>query len=185
MGGRAMKVMVANTWPGIPGATAVADAWQQVVQRPWGRLRVDPNPSEAQLKALWQQISEWAGEKDPLLVLPGSVADPLGPGQTWADLAHAWGFSLLLTLQREAALSQAAAFAALLRQAKACGLGWVLIGSLPETGDPQALAELDAALIPRLEAQVGMPVLGRMALDGQILWDPDALLLCNAAQPRN
>lgn len=180
-----MKVMVANTWPGIPGATAVADAWQQVVQRPWGRLRVDPNPSEAQLKALWQQISEWAGEKDPLLVLPGSVADPLGPGQTWADLAHAWGLSLLLTLQREAALSQGAAFAALLRQAKARGLGWVLIGSLTETGDPQALEKLDATLIPRLEAQVGMPVLGRMALDGQILWDPDALLLCNAAQPRN
>jgi hypothetical protein len=61
----------------------------------------------------------------------------------------------------------------------------VLIGSLTETGDPQALEKLDATLIPRLEAQVGMPVLGRMALDGQILWDPDALLLCNAAQPRN
>ena len=168
-----MRVMVADTWPGIPGAAAVASAWQEATQSPWGRLRVDPNPSEAQLKALWQQICEWA--TDPLLVLPGSVADPLGPGQTWADLAHAWGFSLLLTLQRKAALSQAAAFAALLRQAKARSLGWVLVGSLPETEDPQALEELDATLIPRLEAQVGIPVLGRMALDGQILWDTDSL----------
>ncbi len=168
-----MRVMVADTWPGIPGAAAVASAWQEVTQSPWGRLRVDPNPSEAQLKALWQQICEWA--TDPLLVLPGSVADPLGPGQTWADLARAWGFSLLLTLRREAALSQAAAFAALLRQAKARSLGWVLVGSLPETEDPQALEELDATLIPRLEAQVGIPVLGRMALDGQILWDTDSL----------
>ncbi|MFS8823537.1 hypothetical protein [Synechococcus sp. W60.2] len=134
---------------------------------------MDPNPSEAQLKALWQQIGERA--TNPLLVLPGSVADPLEPGQAWADLAHAWGFSLLLTLRREAALSQATAFAALMRQAKVRNLGWVLVGSLPETEDPQALEELDAALIPRLEAQVGMPVQGRMALDGQILWDTDSL----------
>lgn len=170
-----MRVMVADTWPAIPGAAAVASAWKEVTQNPWGRLRVDSNPSEAQLKALWQQICEWAGEKDPLLVLPGSVADPLGPGQTWADLAHAWGFSLLLTLQRKAALSQATVFAALMRQAKARSLGWVLVGSLPETEDPQALEELDATLIPHLEAQVGIPVLGRMALDGQILWDTDFL----------
>ncbi|PIK87348.1 hypothetical protein SYN63AY4M2_01385 [Synechococcus sp. 63AY4M2] len=29
-----MRVMVADTWTGIPGAAAVASAWQEVVQRP-------------------------------------------------------------------------------------------------------------------------------------------------------
>ncbi len=170
-----MRVMVADTWLGIPAAAEVASAWQQVVQRSYGRLTIDPTPSEAQLKALWQQISAWSGEKEPLLVLPGSIADPLASGQTWADLAQAWDFTLLLTLPREAALSQAAAFAALLHQAKARCLGWVLLGSPPETEDPRSLEELDSTLATRLEAQVGMPVLGRMRLDGQIFWDMDSL----------
>ncbi|MEN9224119.1 MAG: hypothetical protein Q6L60_08350 [Thermostichus sp. HHBFW_bins_43] len=188
-----MRVMVAGTWvgPGIPAATAVASAWQQVMPRPYSLLAVDSTPSEAQLKTLWQQISAWEGEKmgqelvhkQPLLVLAGSLAEPIGPGQTWADLAKAWGFTLLLTVPRGGALSQATAFAALLRQAKAHCLGWVLLGSPPEScgpepgspWDPQMLAELDSTLAANLEAQLGLPVLGRMTLEGEILWDTDFL----------
>ncbi|MFS8860657.1 hypothetical protein [Synechococcus sp. H60.4] len=159
-----MRVMVADTWPGIPAAAAVAEAWQEAVERPWGLLRVDPSPSEAQLKVLWQQIADWEGERDPLLVVPGTLADPIGPGQTWADLAAAWGFKVLLTLPQEAALSQGAAFAALLHQAKTHCLGWVLL----ESASGSSLEE--PPLVWQLQAQLGIPVLGRKTAAGQISW---------------
>ncbi len=174
-----MRVMVANTWPGLPVAM-VAEAWQQAVPRPWGLLEVDPNPSEAQLRTLWQQIVAWEGEKDPLLVVPGSLADPIGPGQTWADLAHAWGFDVLLTLPQEAALSQGAAFAALLRQAKTYCLGWVVL----ESGSGFSLEE-EPALIWQLQAHLGIPVLGRKTAAGQTFWTAEMLDLLSArASPR-
>ncbi len=159
-----MRVMVADTWPGIPAAAAVAEAWQEAVPRPWGLLWVDPSPSEAQLKALWQQIAAWEGERDPLLVVPGTLADPIGPGQTWADLAAAWGFKVLLTLPEEAALSQGAAFAALLHQAKTHCLGWVLL----ESASGSSLEE--PPLVWQLQAQLGIPVLGRKAVAGPGVW---------------
>ncbi len=159
-----MRVMVADTWPGIPAAAAVAEAWQEAVPRPWGLLWVDPSPSEAQLKVLWQQIAAWEGERDPLLVVPGTLADSIGPGQTWADLAAAWGFKVLLTLPEEAALSQGAAFAALLHQAKTHCLGWVLL----ESASGSSLEE--PPLVWQLQAQLGIPVLGRKTAAGQISW---------------
>ncbi|MFS8810215.1 hypothetical protein NW814_06760 [Synechococcus sp. R65.1] len=160
-----MRVMVADTWPGSRAALGVAEAWQQAVQAPWGLLEVDPSPSEAQLRTLWRQMVAWEGEKAPLLVVPGSLADPLGPGQTWADLAAAWGFKVLLTLPEEAALSQAAAFAALLRQTKADCLGWVLLEAAPALS-----SRLEPALVWQLPAQVGIPVLGRKAVAGSVVW---------------
>lgn len=170
-----MRVMVADTWPGTQAALGVADSWQQAVQRPWGLLEVDPSPSEAQLRTLWQQIAAWKGEKAPLLVVPGSLADPIGPGQTWADLAHAWGFDVLLTLPQEAALSQGAAFAALLHQAKAHCLGWVLLES-----ESASSPEEEPALIWQLQAHLGIPVLGRKTAAGQIFWRAEMLDLLSA-----
>ncbi len=170
-----MRVMVADTWPGTQAAPGVAESWQQAVQRPWGLLEVDPSPSEAQLRTLWRQIAAWKGEKAPLLVVPGSLADPIGPGQTWADLAQAWGFGVLLTLPQKAALSQGAAFAALLHQAKAHCLGWVLLES-----ESASSPEEEPALIWQLQAHLGIPVLGRKTAAGQIFWRAEMLDLLSA-----
>lgn len=202
-----MSVLMAGTWvgPGIPSVMEVAQAWVSGSQRSYHWLRGDPMPSEAHLRELWQQIStlNHEGTAEPLLVLLGSLADPIGAGQTWADLSRAWNLPVLLTLPRGAAVSQAVAFAALLHQAQARCLGWVLLGE-PRFGgstaaggvsgsrpdfpasmawDPQSLEpedrqdldELDSALATRLEAQLGIPVLGRMDLRGQITWDTDSL----------
>ncbi|MFQ3612406.1 MAG: hypothetical protein SNJ68_01670 [Cyanobacteriota bacterium] len=198
-----MSVLVAGTWvePGIPSVAEVAQAWVSCSQRSYHWLSGDPmgyaplSQTEAHLRDLWQQIStlNHEGRAEPLLVLRGSLADPIGAGQTWADLARAWNLPVLLTLPRRAAMSQAVAFAALLHQAQARCLGWVLLGEpglapvtaaggvlgsqpdFPVSLDLEDWDERDSALATRLEAQLGIPVLGRMDLRGQITWDTDSL----------
>ncbi|MGQ9837500.1 MAG: hypothetical protein ACUVRV_05950 [Cyanobacteriota bacterium] len=208
-------MMVASTWPGISGVVKVAEAWVSCTRRSYHWLSGDPIPqgyapfsqTEAYLRELWQQISalNQEGRAEPLLVVRGSLADPIGVGQTWADLARAWNFPVLLTLPRRAAVSQAVAFAAVLHQAQACCLGWVLLtepgfgsgiaagkglGSRPDFSAPldwdppssdrddsgqEDLDELDSTLAAHLEAQLGIAVLGRMDLYGQVTWDTDSL----------
>ncbi len=187
-----MSLLVAATWvgPGIPAAADVAQAWMAWVGRSYHWLEGNPSPSlaaaEAQLQHLWQQISRLhqEGGAEPLLVIRGSLADPIGAGQTWADLAGAWHFPVLLMLPRRGALSQAAAFAALLQQAQARCVGWVLVGepeldfatgSPPFSPPPEQGQTQDLTLAAYLETQLGIPVLGYADPEGQITWDGDAL----------
>ncbi|MEN9201967.1 MAG: hypothetical protein Q6K80_09150 [Thermostichus sp. DG_1_6_bins_120] len=195
-----MSVMVAGTWvgPRLPSVAEVAQAWVACSQRPYSWLKGDPYAQiEAHLRELWQQIVRLnqEGTAEPLLVVPGSLADPIGAGQTWADLSHAWELPVLLTLPRRAAMSQAIAFAALLRQSRARCLGWVLLGEpefaptiatdevsecqldSPPSLPPEAWDELDSTLAACLEAQVGIPVLGRVDPQQQVNWDQDALAM--------
>ncbi|MCJ2541641.1 hypothetical protein [Thermostichus vulcanus] len=198
-----MSVMVAATWagPGIPSVAEVAQAWVACSRHSYHWLNGDPMgyaplaQTEAHLRDLWQQIStlNHEGRAEPLLVLRGSLADPIGAGQTWADLARAWNLPVLLTLPRRGAISQAAAFAALVHQARARCLGWVLLGEpgfdratatgerlgsqpdFPVSSDLEDWEERDSALATHLETQLGIPVLGRRDRRGQITWDTDSL----------
>lgn len=139
-----------DPWP-VSSTLLVAQALRHYCQyRQWPQPQIMQIPDQPDWGSLWQQIQ---GENPILLVVPGSLGDPISPGQTFADLAHDWQLPILLTLPQDPWLgSQVRAYGSLVREAGAVMRG--VIGVMDEP-DP---------LPPMGTTYSGIPWLGHLLL---------------------
>jgi dethiobiotin synthetase len=102
-----------------------------------------------------QQAHPWVA-----VVYPGSAGDRIDTHLSVADWAHDWRLPLLLTLPLEPwSVSQSVAFTALVRQAGAALLGFILVQS------PESPSTSVDGMITAIQSRCSVPVLGLIPLN--------------------
>ncbi|MDX2270980.1 MAG: AAA family ATPase [Cyanobacteriota bacterium] len=157
--------LIAGTWDPDGGSTAqwlargMQAYWQHF--RPPQALHILTIPARGgDWATLWQTYSQQvSGGADPVLLLyPGSLGDGLTPHTTVADLARDWRSPLILTLPLgRQMVSQAVAFAALVRHSQAHLVGFVVF-EVEETPFEEAM-DLEK-MASQVETLTQTPLLG-------------------------
>ena len=135
---------------------------QEVRERSLPLLQLPDTLSQVDWGQTWQeyaQLLESADKEVVAIAYGGSLGDAIDRHSTLADLCKDWRLSVLLTVPAGPhAVSVAAAYGALAKQANRELLGVVLIGETPSQPDP---------LASQIENIVRVPVVGYLSGDGQ------------------